>query len=180
MARNVRLLTNDIKQAVSLGGQIASVNIMNSLSKKGPSWTGKFSSSWSAVSGRKKTGERARGEGKRFVYSIGDVKRAVIPKKIKGGGNYSVYRILNSSPYAKQALDIDPFVPSGQIPPEPRGVKRGKRGKYRGLISEGDGGNRSTAPLDWYPNYLSSSRYINDFKSGMREGFKKSNTNPGT
>ena len=178
MARNVKLLTNDIKQAVSLGGQIASVNIMNSLSKKGPSWTGKFSSAWSAVSGRKKTGEKARGQGNRFVYSLNDVKRAVIPKKIKG--NYSVYTILNSSSYADQALDINPFVPTKNIPPEPKGVRRGKREKYRGLVSEGEGGNRSTAPLDWYPTYLSSAKYINDFKTGMREGFKQSNSKPGT
>jgi len=179
MARDVKFLVDDVKKAVATGGQSASVLIMNSLSQKGPRWTGKFSSAWSAVSGRTKKGSPPRqSQGPKFQYKISDVKKAVIPKNVKN--TYNLYTILNESPYADQALDLKPFVPEGNIPPEPEKVTKGIREVYRGLVTvEEEGPNRSTADLDWYPDYATGGAFANDFKKGMNEGLKSVSTNPG-
>ena len=179
MARDVKFLVDDVKKAVATGGQSASVLIMNSLSQKGPRWTGKFSSAWSAVSGRTKKGSPPRqSQGPKFQYKISDVKKAVIPKNVKG--IYNLYTILNESPYADQALDLEPFVPTGIIPPEPEKVFRGTRKKFRGFRPiERKGPNRSTADLDWYPDYATGGAFAKDFKAGMRSGLKLVSRNPG-
>ena len=53
MARDVKFLTEDIRKAVSKGGQMASVKISNSLSSAGPIWSGRFSSAWHSIPGEK-------------------------------------------------------------------------------------------------------------------------------
>ena len=182
MARDVKFLTDDIRKSLAKGGQTASVLIMNSLSQEGPRWTGKFSSAWSAISNRSKKGKPARqNNGPKYQYSINDVKNTVIPKVASNrSSGYTLYKILNESPYADQALDLVPFAPEGIIPPEPEKVFKGTRKKYRGFRPiEKEGPNRSTASLDWYPTYVKGGTFAKDFKSGIRVGLKQGNANPG-
>tara|TARA_R100000734_G_scaffold1726_1_gene1869 strand:+ start:721 stop:1329 length:609 start_codon:yes stop_codon:yes gene_type:complete len=200
MARNVKFLADDIKKAVATGGQSASVLIMNSLSQRGPHWTGRFSSAWSSVSGRTKKGSSPRQiEGPKFQYKINDVKKAVIPKNVKG--IYNLYTILNESPYAAIALDLKPWVP-GQLGQDfdlpfgnfeqstrftfgirPKGGKRGQliqSTKSRSTASDIEAlPNSRSADLDWYFDYASGGKFANDFKKGMNEGLKSASTNPG-
>ena len=200
MARDVKFLVDDIKKAVATGGQSASVLIMNSLSQSGPQWTGRFSSAWSAVSGRTKKGSGPRqSEGPKFQYKINDVKKAVIPKNVKG--TYNLYTILNESPYAKIALDIDAWIPGqlgedfdlpfGNIEKSTRftfGIrpKGGKRGQLIQSTKSRSGGsdiealpNSRSADLDWYSTYATGGKFANDFKKGMNEGLKSASINPG-
>ena len=197
MARDVKFLTDDIRKSLAKGGQTSSVLIMNSLSQNGPHWTGKFSSAWSAISDRSKKGKPARqNKGPKYQYSINDVKKTVIPKIASNrSSGYTLYKILNESPYAKIALDIDPWIP-GQFD-TPYGKITDSRFVYGTRPLEGKRGelnnigvptnfrdpeklpNRITASLDWYPTYVKGGTFAKDFKSGIRVGLKQGNANPG-
>tara|TARA_R100000234_G_scaffold84070_1_gene53344 strand:+ start:302 stop:916 length:615 start_codon:yes stop_codon:yes gene_type:complete len=202
MARDVKFLVSDVKKAVASGGQSASVLIMNSLSQKGPQWTGRFSSAWSSVSGRTKRGSGPRqSEGPKFTYKLNDVKKAVIPKSVSGV--YNLYTILNESPYAKIALDLDYWIP-GQLGvnfdlpfgsekstrftfgTRPRPGKRGQltnesKTRPRDFDIDNSKGlqNSRSADLDWYSNYASGGAFAKDFKAGIRSGLKSVSRNPG-
>ena len=193
MARDVKFLTDDIRKSLAKGGQTSSVLIMNSLSQNGPHWTGKFSSAWSAISGRSKKGKPARqNKGPKYQYSINDVKKTVIPKIASNrSSGYTLYKILNESPYAKVALDIDPWIPGQFDAPygkvtdsrfiygtRPPGGKRGQLDDI-GSRNRLSLPNRSTASLDWYPTYVKGGTFAKDFKSGIRVGLKQGNANPG-
>ena len=190
MARDIKFLVDDVKKAVAAGGQSASVLIMNSLSQRGPHWLGEFSSAWSSVSGRTKRGSRPRQfEGPKFQYKMSDVKKAIIPKNVKG--THNLYTILNESPHAPIALDLIPWVPGDfELPYGNLNDSRfvygirpggGKRGELRSIGSRLDPNltNRRTAPLDWYPTYASGGAFAKDFKAGMRSGLKLVSRNPG-
>ena len=181
MARDVKFLTADIRKAVAKGGQMASVKISNSLSSAGPLWTGKFSSAWHSIPGEKPiTGKARQQGGGKYRYKPSHVKAKIVPKiATKRGSNYPLYRIVNTLDYAGQALDIVPFSPKGNIPPEPKKVRRGTRGDYRGLVTEGKGRNRSTAPLDWYKTYASA-KLQKDVKVGFSAGLSMVSKNPAT
>ena len=181
MARDVKFLTADIRKAVAKGGQMASVKISNSLSSAGPLWTGKFSSAWHSIPGEKPvTGKARQQRGGKYRYKPSHVKTKIVPKiATKRGSNYPLYRIVNTLDYAGQALDLVPFSPKGNIPPEPKKVRRGTRGDYRGLVTEGQGRNRSTAPLDWYKTYASA-KLQKDVKVGFRAGLSMVSKNPAT
>ena len=195
MARDIKFLTDDIRKSVSKGGQLASVSIMNSLSQRGPQWSGRFSSAWSAVSGRKKKGDPARQQqGNKYKYSITHVKQAVIPKS--ASGKYNLYTILNSTTYAPIALDLVAWVPGtfdlpyGDLDDDrftfgirPSGGKRGQliqSTKFRSSDDEMAAlPNSRSAPLDWYSDYASGGAFAKDFKKGIKEGLKLGSANPG-
>ena len=203
MARDIKFLTDDIKKSVAKGGQIASVSIMNSLSQRGPQWSGRFSSAWSAVSGRKRKGDPARQrQGDKYKYSITHVKQAVIPKS--ASGNYNLYTIVNSTPYAPVALDLVAWVPGtfdlpygmlGSVDTSrvaddrftfgirPSGGKRGQLNQSTQSRSSDDEmaafPNSRSAPLDWYSDYASGGAFAKDFKKGIKEGIKLGSANPG-
>ena len=195
MARDIKFLTDDIKKSVAKGGQIASVSIMNSLSQRGPQWSGRFSSAWSAVSGRKRKGDPARQQqGNKYKYSITHVKQAVIPKS--ASGNYNLYTIVNSTPYAPIALDLVAWVPGtfdlpyGDLDDDrftfvirPSGCKRCQLSQSTQSRSSDDEmaafPNSRSAPLDWYSDYASGGAFAKDFKKGIKEGLKLGSANPG-
>ena len=168
---------------------------MNSLSQRGPQWSGRFSSAWSAVSGRKRKGDPARQQqGNKYKYSITHVKQAVIPKS--ASGNYNLYTIVNSTPYAPIALDLVAWVPgtfdlpSGDLDDDrftfgirPSGGKRGQLSQSTQSRSSDDEmaafPNSRSAPLDWYSDYASGGAFAKDFKKGIKEGLKLGSANPG-
>ena len=166
--RDIKFLVNDIKQATVQAAQEAAVDIMNSLAEAGPVWTGRFSSAWYAVpEGGSPSGARA--EGKVYKYD----RRNVPATRFKAG---TLYRIVNGMTYASQAQDLDPFDPreeltTGTIRPDK--LIRGQRpaGGRRGELLDGGEGNRATAPLDWYVNYINGGALQRDLGTGVKRGF---------
>jgi len=169
MARDIKFLATDLKQATAAAAREASVQVMNGLAQDGPAWTGKFSSAWYALPNGGSPGGH-RSEGKIYSYQLKDVPVVKFTKGV-------IYRIVNSMEYADQALDLVPFDPKdrertlrspiGTL--EPPGVRpvNGRRGDIR----SGPASNRSTAPLDWFPNYTGGGQLQKDLRVGAKRGF---------
>lgn len=135
------------------GPKRAAEKIVRDLQERGPAWTGKFSNSWQVVTPTSvKGGTGAPGRPVPLVIpplTGQQVTRSLLTK------NKVVFTISNFSSYAGIATDMEPgtFINPGTDPIKPVD-KTGKRQKgIRGLLV-GQGGNRRTAPLDWFSIYL--------------------------
>tara|TARA_R100000664_G_scaffold32792_1_gene48314 strand:+ start:955 stop:1506 length:552 start_codon:yes stop_codon:yes gene_type:complete len=172
MARDIRFLVDDIKDATIEAARNAAVKTMNSLAQNGPAWTGAFASSWYVISqGKTNLG------GERKVGSIYNYTLRNVPKtKFKNG---TIYEIVNTSPYASIALDLDPFIYASKgfnygdpiKPVVDSGLR--KEGGKRGEITSSKGNNNSTAPFNWYRTYARGGGLKKDFKIGANLGFGK-------
>jgi hypothetical protein len=83
--------------------------------------------------------------------------------------NKIVFTISNFSPYADIATDMEPglFIDPGTKPIKSI-EKRGERQKgIRGLLT-GAGGNRRTAPMDWFSIYLRAGAIDKAIEIAMR------------
>jgi len=173
MARDISFIVNDIKNATVQAAREASVQVLNSLAKAGPVWTGKFSSAWYVVPDGGTPGGH-RSEGKIYTYDLRNVPKT----RFKAG---TLYQIVNGMEYAGQAMDMVPFDASGKLerkgPIDPERIKtkggHGVRpeGGRRGEVLDGPKRNRSTAPLDWFPNYVGGGQLKKDLGVGARKGF---------
>jgi hypothetical protein len=135
------------------GPKRAAEKIVKDLQERGPAWSGKFSNSWQITTPTGvKGGTGAAGRPVPIVAPVlsgQQVTRSLLTK------NKIVFTISNFSPYAGIATDIEPgvFIDPGTDPLKPID-KTGRRQKgIRGLLT-GTGGNRRTAPLDWFSIYL--------------------------
>lgn len=135
------------------GPKRAAERIVRDLQERGPAWTGQFSNSWQIASPAGiKGGTGASGRPVPVIAPVlsgQQVTRSILTK------NKVVFTISNFSPYADVATDMAPgvFIDPGTDPIKPID-KTGKRQKgIRGLLT-GQGGNRRTAPLDWFSIYL--------------------------
>ena len=158
MARNglwnlVKELDRVAATTVYNGPKRAAERIVRELQERGPAWSGSFSNSWqitspTGITGG--TGASGRPEPVRVPVLTGQqVTRSLLTK------DKVVFTISNFSPYADVATDFAPgtFIDPGTDPIKPID-KTGKRQKgIRGLLT-GQGGNRRTAPLDWFSIYL--------------------------
>jgi hypothetical protein len=168
--RNLKYLITDVKVATAEAAQKACVNIMNSLAKRGPAWTGKFSSAWYAVPKGGSMGG-PRGEGSIYSYELSDVP-------VTDLHNGVLYTIQNSMSYADQALDFTSFDPTTPLPPKTVKSKitygtrppSGARGELNNVNR--DRSNRRTAPLDWYPTYVSGGGLQKDLRFSVSNAFK--------
>jgi len=167
--RDIKFMVNDIQQAAVEAARNAAVDIMNSLSARGPLWTGKYSSAWYAVASNQAPGGH-RSEGRQYKYDL----RNVPATRFKAG---TLYRIVNGMSYADQAQDLVPFDPPTERlrkgPVYPKRVDRGERPENgrRGELLEGSQSNRRTAPLDWYVTYINGGALNKDLGTGARRGF---------
>ena len=166
--RDIKFLLNDVKKASVQAAREACVDIMNALSKRGPGWTGKYSSAWYALPpGQVPKGPRSKGQ----VYKY-DLRHVPVQRFKKGGQ----YTIKNGMAYADQAQDLAPFDPKKPLTKRP--IKpiddEGKRpeGGRRGELGPGEG-NLRTAPLDWYLDYINGGGLKKDLDLGARRGFGK-------
>ena len=135
------------------GPKRAAEKIVRDLQERGPAWTGQFSNSWQITTPAGiKGGTGAAGRSVPIVAPVltgQQVTRSILTK------NKVVFTISNFSSYADVATDMAPgtFINPGTEPIKPVD-KTGKRQKgIRGLLT-GQGGNRRTAPLDWFSIYL--------------------------
>lgn len=154
-------LLQDLKQLQAdltfNGPSKASEEIIKDLQELSPAWTGKFRNSWRIKSPDGKTFGGGGQPGKALPVAgptITGAKTTSTPR-----GPFSVFVIDNSSPYADQATDLEPFRPTQPLPARTARTKfskfgirprKGFRGEVEGV---GDGPNSSSAPLDWFSNY---------------------------
>lgn len=168
----------DARQAVTQSIRHAAVEIMNELVEAGPAYSGAFSSAWYALPPGTEPGG-PRSEGSLYRYDLRNV-----PTRRFTEGAY--YEVVNGVDYAPQALDLEEGVFKSQrdeegdlIEPIKKPVSGGKgegkrTGKKRGSVSAGEGDAISTAPLDWYVNYISGGGMTRALEQGVEIGFRQS------
>jgi hypothetical protein len=156
------------------GPKAAAERAVRELQDIGPQWTGRFSNSWQIKTPDRTTrGTGGEGPPKRIYtpsLSARQVSRSFITK------NKLVFGISNFSPYADQATDLVPYIP-GDLKDEtpiktPEYGKRppgGRRGDLRG-----QGGNRSTADLNWFTKYVRAGKFDKTVQITMDEEIRKS------
>tara|TARA_R100000951_G_scaffold22868_1_gene18850 strand:- start:4286 stop:4810 length:525 start_codon:yes stop_codon:yes gene_type:complete len=171
MARrdDVARLAKDLRELVNLATRHAAVEIMNDLADAGPEWSGEFQDSWVAVP----VGTGASGStGGGYPYSLKDVP--VLSTSIKETARVKKFTIENTKPYADYALDLKEGFFRADDEPAGEVVAQGTRPKpgFRGDLTPGKGTNRSTAPLDWYSNYLNGGEMTKALERGVLFGFK--------
>jgi hypothetical protein len=157
MARNdlLRLAQNLDRfatAAFSRAPAAAAEKVVNELQTAGPVWSGQFANSWAIASGSRQTqGSGAPGQPKRLSAPLLTGRELVFKPEIK-------YTIFNTADYAAIAQDLEPgvFKKIGRpLKPTLPGQPGIRSGGIRGKVGSGDGGAESTAPLDWFSNYLS-------------------------
>lgn len=170
MARrdDVARLPKDLRELVNLVTRHAAVEIMNDLAEAGPEWSGEFQDSWVAVP----IGTGASGStGGGYPYFLKDVP--TLSTSIKETARAKKFTIENTQPYAEYALDLKQGYFKADDEPVGEVVAQGARPQpgFRGDVT-GQGTNRSTAPLDWYSNYLNGGEMRKALERGVLFGFK--------
>lgn len=149
------------------GPKRAAERIVRDLQKLGPAWTGEFSNSWqietptTTVRGTGTPGQPAAIYAP--VLTGRQVTRSFLTK------NKVVFTISNFSSYADVATDVEPgiFIDPGTEPIKPI-EKTGTRQKgIRGLLT-GNGGNKRTAPFNWFGLYLRGGQLDKTVEVAMR------------
>jgi len=170
MARrdDVSKMPKDLREQVNLAVRKAAVEIMNDLAEAGPEWSGEFQDSWVAIPiGKAASGSTGGG----YPYDLNDVPK--LSTSIKETARAKKFQIENIQPYAAYALDLEEGFFWADEEPAGEVVAIGKRSRpgFRGDVT-GEGGNRSTAPLDWYSNYLNGGEMKKALERGVLFGFK--------
>lgn len=175
----IEAISDDARRAAINALRNAAKEVLNDLSSIGPNWSGKFKENWyvETKDGRRGVRVGTRGSG----YQLFNIPQLDPPTRGARGrytamlpaskGKIELF-IGNSSPYATQAMDLEPgdfvypgFEPAGKE--EPRGTRQdGIRGKLKR-----PGSNRSTAPLDWYSTYMEGGAFRAAFNKGAKAGF---------
>jgi hypothetical protein len=135
------------------GPKAACERVVRELQQRGPAWSGEFSNSWQIQTPTAVN----RGTGAAGTpQPIGTP--ALTGKQVAAaffGKNKVVFTISNFSPHAGVAIDQEAsvFIDPGTDPIKDV-EKTGRRQKgIRGLLA-GSGGNRRTAPYEWFTTYL--------------------------
>jgi hypothetical protein len=170
MAKSLGSLNRDIRRKTQSAARHAAAEIMNDLAQAGPVWSGRFANSWVAD---------APGVGKgpdgTYPYTIRDTPK--LPDTVAAVKRSPKLVIRNTVDYALQAMDLEEgtFIAIG----EPKGevVSEGTRyGGRRGEVSDdGNGGSRSTAPLDWFNTYVSGGGLGKSLGKGVKIAFARKN-----
>ena len=166
MARDIKFLLKDIEGIAVRAAREACVEIMNGLVKAGPAHTGEFSSAWYAVSPGKAAGAPRKSSGL-YKYDLRNVPKI----KFKQGGLYS---IVNSALHADEAMDLVPHTYEDFKDVKPLKTRvYGLRSDNasRGDVTPGKGPNWSTAPQDWWPNFVRGGLLAKLTKKGGNKAF---------
>jgi hypothetical protein len=165
---DVRNFPKDLRESINLVSRFAAVELMNDLAEAGPEWTGEFQDSWIAIPmGKGASGSTGGG----YPYDLDDVPK--LSTSIKETARVNKFEIVNTTPYAPYALDLEEGVFRGKGNPAGEVVRTGSRpvpGR-RGDVS-GSGGARSTAELDWYSTYLNGGEAQKALGRGVTFGFE--------
>lgn len=167
--RSIDFLVKDLEALTIQGAAEAAVQIMNDLVEAGPGYTGDFSSSWYTVAPGKSPGGPRNNNGL-YKYTLRNVPKT----KFKTTG---VYSIVNTSPYAAEAMDLVPYSKGDNIPDRvvtTKDITTGTRepGATRGEVF-GDGSATSTAPADWWFTFGRGGGLSSSLAKGFKRGFKQ-------
>lgn len=166
--QEISQLPTDIRDLINTAARFAAVEIMNDLAEAGPEWSGEFQDSWVAIP----LGSGASGStGGGYPYDLNDVPK--LSTSIKETARVKKFEIVNIQPYAEYALDLKEGIFFSDSEPAGEVVATGRRPVpgFRGDVS-GEGGARSTAPLDWYSTYLNGGELVKALERGVTFGFK--------
>lgn len=166
-------LQQKVRDATQKAVRQTAVELMNDLAEAGPEWSGKLKNSWVADAPSFSKLGRTTG----YPYSLNSVP--ALPTTIKATEATPVKIVIrNKVAYFPYAADLLP----GKFWPKTDGPKgsatTGSRNTtngagYRGDVG-GSGTNISTAPLDWYPNYLRGGGMKRAIQNAIRFGFRAS------
>lgn len=150
----------DIQRRQNLQARIATSRVVNAVTEISPNYSGKFRTRWLADPIGPSV-EPAQEGG--FVPKLSQPKAGSDPQR--------GYSIRNESPYAPEAMDLEPGVwirPA--TPPKGDIVDQGERtGAFRGEVDgSAPGGAVSTAERDWYVNYAQGGQFAKDVRDGAR------------
>jgi hypothetical protein len=175
---DLRNMAPDIRNAAVNALRNAAKEVLNDLAEISPNWGGTFRASWYVETSDGKRGVSPTGEGGK--YNLFNIPQLSTPGRDARGrftpatapARKTELFIGNSAPYAQEAMDLIPgkfkypgFEPAGEEQP------RGKRQNgIRGDLKP-PGGNRSTAPLDWYSTYMGGGAFAAAFNKGAKAGF---------
>jgi hypothetical protein len=186
-----RNLPEDIRRNAVNALRNAAKEVLNDLAEASPNWSGAFRKSWYVETPDGKRGVKAASDdGKYNLFNIPQLG----PQNRNAKGQFgflvpptsrTTLFIGNSAPYARQAMDLEPYeypnLPKGKRLPAPKGsiYEYGYRpeGGMRGdVVPAGFGDdatppNRSTAPLDWYSTYMNGGQFRAAFNRGAKAGF---------
>jgi len=172
MAKSLGQLNRDIRRKTQSIARHAAVEAMNDLAERGPNWSGEFRNSWVADAPGSGLGKKAN-----YPYRISDVGK--LKDTVSAVSQKTKIRVYNTTNYALIAQDLK----EGKFRPEgPRKgsiVEEGSRplneqGEgIRGDIIPGEGGNISTAELDWFLTYIDGGGLQKALERGVKIGFKR-------
>ena len=153
-------LVPEAQQRQNKQARIAASRVIAAVTDISPNYSGRFRTRWEA----KPIGPSAE-PGREGGY---------VPA-LQGTAERRGYSIRNNSPYAAEAMDLEPGLwvkPKGQ--PEPKGdpVIEGFRDpgftmRYD-VEEDPEGGSVSTAERDWYTNYAEGGQFAKDVKVGAQ------------
>jgi hypothetical protein len=175
---DLRNIVPDITNATVNALRNAAKEVLNDLAEISPNWGGTFRESWYVETSDGKRGVSPTGEGGKYnLFNIPQLGSQTRNAKGQFGSfalpaSRAELFIGNSAQYAQEAMDLIPgdfvypgFEPAGEEQP------RGKRqNRIRGDL-KAPGGNRSTAPKDWYSTYMGGGAFAAAFNKGAKAGF---------
>jgi hypothetical protein len=154
-------LVPNVRSRQLLQAERAARLVIRNVTEISPNYSGRFRTRWTA---------EPLGPSEQPAAEGGFVPR-LTPTQAQTG-----YSIRNNSPYAPEAMDLEPGVwirpatpPVGDI------VDQGERtGAFRGEVdSTGPGNAISTAERDWYVNYAQGGEFADDVKKGAQAQIRR-------
>lgn len=173
-------LGRDARYRINLAVRKAAVEIMNDLAEAGPVYTGEVRDSWIAIP----VGSGARGRvGGGYPYTLSQVPQ--LSTTVKELGRKVKFTIENTATHAEYALDLaegvfikPEYERDSPMPGNVLEVGARRNPSLRGDIDIGGstssgraGRAESSAPLDWYVNYLDGGGLQDALSRGVRLGF---------
>lgn len=177
-------IPNDLRRVMVSALRNAAKDVLNDLAEAGPDWRGTFKDSWYVETADGRRGAQSGGQdGKYNLFNIPQLN--VQGRNVRGQFSAAAPTVRtelfigNFAPYAQEAMDLIPgiFKYPG-VEPQGEEQPRGKRlDGIRGNLQP-PGKNRSTAPLDWYSDYMNGGAFAAAFKRGARAGFLETRNRP--
>lgn len=149
-------LVPEVQQRQNKQARIAASRVVAAVTDISPNYSGRFRTRW---------------EAQPIGPSVEPSQEGGFVPALQGAAERRGYSIRNNSPYAAEAMDLEPSVwirPA--TPPKGDIVDEGERtGAFRGEVDGSAPGNAiSTAERDWYVNYAQDGQFAKDVKIGAQ------------
>ena len=149
-------LVPEVQQRQNKQARIAASRVVAAVTEISPNYSGRFRTRW---------------EAQPIGPSVEPSQEGGFVPALQGAAERRGYSIRNNSPYAAEAMDLEPGVwirPAA--PPKGDIVDQGERtGAFRGEVDGSAPGNAiSTAERDWYVNYAEGGQFAKDVRVGAQ------------